>query len=259
MIFRHTTTFFLLPRLLSGIFFLGSSTGLLMGQSPGPYRLRPAPEAAWSAAALGLTLAGRQIEQRIAPLTAPQLAALDRSRIPAFDRFASYYWSPRAARVSDYLLLGSIAAPYALSLLRKSTRSDWPQLSLMATQTFFLTYGITNLTKVAALRNRPYTYLDAAGNPDLQAAQASHDARLSFFSGHSSVSAAMCFFSARVYADYYPSSKAKPWVWAGAAVIPATTALLRVKAGKHYPSDVIAGYAIGAATGLLVPLLHRQR
>jgi hypothetical protein len=31
---------------------------------------------------------------------------------------------------------------------------------------------------------------------------------------------------------------------------------LRVEAGQHFPTDVAAGAAIGAASGTLVPLLH---
>jgi len=35
------------------------------------------------------------------------------------------------------------------------------------------------------------------------------------------------------------------------------TSALRVTAGQHFPSDVIAGAGIGIVTGVAVPLLHR--
>ena len=79
----------------------------------------------------------------------------------------------------------------------------------------------------------------------------------SFFSGHTSCVASNSFFAARVFSDYYPESKWKPVVWGAAIALPAVTGYLRVKAGKHYPSDVIAGYAVGAAVGYFVPKLHR--
>ncbi|MEM9023429.1 MAG: phosphatase PAP2 family protein, partial [Bacteroidota bacterium] len=41
--------------------------------------------------------------------------------------------------------------------------------------------------------------------------------------------------------------------------VPATTGLMRVLAGKHFPTDVITGYAVGGAIGFLVPHLHRKR
>ena len=37
------------------------------------------------------------------------------------------------------------------------------------------------------------------------------------------------------------------------------TAYLRVRAGKHFLTDVIAGYAVGATIGILVPHLHRNQ
>ncbi len=33
---------------------------------------------------------------------------------------------------------------------------------------------------------------------------------------------------------------------------------LRMKAGVHYPTDVIAGYTPGAAIGLIIPVLHKN-
>lgn len=47
-------------------------------------------------------------------------------------------------------------------------------------------------------------------------------------------------------------------MWTGAAILPALTGITRVKAGKHYWTDVITGYAVGALVGTLTPLLHRR-
>ena len=48
-------------------------------------------------------------------------------------------------------------------------------------------------------------------------------------------------------------------LWSGAVLIPATAAYLRVQSGKHFPTDVMAGYAVGAAIGWLVPHLHKTK
>lgn len=45
-------------------------------------------------------------------------------------------------------------------------------------------------------------------------------------------------------------------VGTGPFALAATTASLRVVAGKHFYSDVIVGSAIGTAIGATVPLLH---
>jgi membrane-associated phospholipid phosphatase len=49
-----------------------------------------------------------------------------------------------------------------------------------------------------------------------------------------------------------------PYVWATAAAFPLVTGILRLTAGKHYPSDVLVGYLVGAATGILVPFAHQR-
>ena len=80
--------------------------------------------------------------------------------------------------------------------------------------------------------------------------------RRSFLSGHTSNTAAMTFFFAKVFTDTHPDVKNKAIVWSVAAAIPAAIGYLRFEAGRHFPTDVLAGYALGAAIGYLVPALH---
>ena len=47
-------------------------------------------------------------------------------------------------------------------------------------------------------------------------------------------------------------------MWTGAAIVPALVGFTRVKAGKHYWTDVLTGYAVGALVGTLTPFLHRR-
>ena len=81
----------------------------------------------------------------------------------------------------------------------------------------------------------------------------------SFFSGHTSSTATSTFFMARILDDLHPELGTKRWLlYAGAAVPPALAGWYRIRAGKHFPSDVVAGFAFGAAVGVLVPELHRR-
>ncbi|MCB0632786.1 MAG: phosphatase PAP2 family protein, partial [Lewinella sp.] len=73
----------------------------------------------------------------------------------------------------------------------------------------------------------------------------------SFFSGHTSIVACNSFMAAKMLTDFYPESKVKPIIWTTATLLPAITGYLRVKAGKHFITDVLAGLAAGAAVGLL--------
>jgi len=58
-----------------------------------------------------------------------------------------------------------------------------------------------------------------------------------------------------VYHDLNPNSDFDPVIWTTAALIPAITGYLRVKGGKHFPTDVVVGYVVGALVGILVPRL----
>lgn len=114
--------------------------------------------------------------------------------------------------------------------------------------------GLTNFSKAAFRRPRPYVF-----NPEWETSRPVMSAdRSSLISGHTSGAAAGAFFFARVFADYHPESKLRPYVWGLAVVLPAFTGHLRVRAAKHYPSDVLAGFALGAAVGYLGPTLHKR-
>jgi membrane-associated phospholipid phosphatase len=109
------------------------------------------------------------------------------------------------------------------------------------------------MIKGMANRGRPYVY-----NPDTPADKISTvNATESFLSGHTSFAAANMFFIATVYAQHHPDGKLKPYLWTGAAVVPAVVGVLRVASGNHFTTDVIAGYALGAATGMLIPTIHK--
>ena len=54
-----------------------------------------------------------------------------------------------------------------------------------------------------------------------------------------------------------PDSKWKSVIWTLGITLPATTSYLRHNAGKHFPTDVISGYLVGATIGYLVPHFHK--
>ena len=155
--------------------------------------------------------------------------------------------------MSDILLYSSIAVPVLL-LADERVRDDYRGFSLLWAESLFLTLGITNLTKVLVSRPRPYLYGDKAS----EEYKLKNDNRKSFFSGHTSISAVSCFLMASMYDDYNPNSKLSPYLWAGACFTPALTAYYRYDAGKHFPSDLVAGYIVDSVVGVLVPKLHTK-
>ncbi len=184
--------------------------------------------------------------------TLEEIELLDRNNVWAFDRGATNNYSPSAGKLSDYFLYGGMAFTMA-NYVHKKGRNEGFAIFGMFLESYFIIDGITVFIKGTAKRYRPLVY-----NPNAPIEERlSTSARLSFPSGHTSVSAMSTFFAAKIYSDLHPNSKWKPLVWGLAAVIPATTGYLRYKAGKHFPTDVITGYALGAAVGYLIPHFHK--
>lgn len=186
------------------------------------------------------------------PLTLADVSNLKPSDVNKFDRYAVYQHSKAAAISSDVFQYTAMLSP-AFLFIDKDIRKDWKTILPIWAETFAFTSVLTMFTKEMVRRKRPYVYSEEYNGNKI-----SKSAYASFFSGHTSVTAASTYFIAMVYSDYHPTSKWKPLVWTGAAVFPALTALMRVKAGKHYWTDVITGYAVGALVGTLTPYLHRR-
>jgi membrane-associated phospholipid phosphatase len=71
--------------------------------------------------------------------------------------------------------------------------------------------------------------------------------------------AAATFFAAKVFTDFNPDSKLKPYVWTAAAIVPAVVGYQRLRAGKHFLTDNLLGYGVGMACGILIPELHKVK
>ena len=181
------------------------------------------------------------------------ISSLDPNDISNFDSKAIDNWNLNSMKMSDLLLFSSIAAP-GLLMLDKKIRNDYRSFSLIWAESIFLALGITNFTKVLVGRPRPYLYADNASNDY----KLKKDNKKSFFSGHTSITAVSWFVMASMYEDYQPESTISSYLWASAFLVPAYTAYCRYDAGKHFPSDLIAGYLVGGAVGVLVPKWHTK-
>lgn len=196
----------------------------------------------------------KYILQQEPTLTVSDIAALDSEDIWSWDRPAVNYYSTTATAISDRFRDGIGFMPLFL-LLSKRVRKESGDIGVMYLQTFAVNSALTLTTKTLVSRERPFVYNDAAPLKEKQESNAER----SFFSGHTSNVAAISFFTASVYEDFFPESNYRYVVWAGAIAVPAITAYTRVKGGHHFPSDVIVGYGVGALVGYLVPHLHRKK
>jgi membrane-associated phospholipid phosphatase len=231
---------------------------ILPAQDNSPYQFSKPNTLAITLGSVAFGVGSQLLQNSISPLSPQTLAGLDRMNIPAFERNVSYNWRPEVAKFSDGLLIGSILLPTAL-FAAKPIRQDIKKPLVLGIQAIHIGYGITGFTKAMVRRNRPFTYIQNTNDPDLLERQLKNDARFSFFSGHTSITATMTFLGAKMFSDYYPESRAKVWVWASAIILPAVVGYMRVRSGKHFPSDVITGYLIGGSVGFWVPHFHRKR
>ena len=213
------------------------------------------PFYAVSAALVGTGLVLRN-NNDLLPFTVSELEFLDRNDVNKFDRDATYNWDENAKKQSDILILSTFILP-AVFLVNHHTREDIGGLLLMGLEVASINFGITATVKNLVNRTRPYVYNTELSN-DIRT---NNQGRLSFYSGHTSTTASFSFFFAKVMNDYHPNMKTgwKIGMWTFAATVPALTGYLRVKAGYHFRSDVLTGYAVGAAIGWLIPHLHKKR
>ncbi len=206
---------------------------------------------AGTGAAVGLT--GYIMSKKQVALTTERVLSFDKNDVNKFDRSAIGNSSNVAGVTSDVILFTSLVTPLAL-LGSSNVRQSWKEYTVMLTEVYFLTAGFTILAKELADRPRPFLY-DATIPIDDKVGSFQDN---SFFSGHTSLVAASSFFTASMLVYYHPDTKLKPLIWSAAAAVPAVTGYLRYADGKHFFTDIIAGYAFGATIGSMVPLIHRK-
>ncbi|MCK5370082.1 MAG: phosphatase PAP2 family protein [Cyclobacteriaceae bacterium] len=190
------------------------------------------------------------------PFNENELNQLDRLDVNSFDRPATYNWDTNAQKTSDILRTGIIILPI-IFLTNHHTRSDFGSLLVMGLEVGAITYGITTGVKHTFNRTRPLAYNE---NVPLDE-RTSPNTRLSYFSGHASFTASFSFYIAKVMNDYHPNMKTgyKIAIWSFSAAIPIATGYLRVKGGRHFPTDTISGVVFGAFVGWLIPELHKKK
>lgn len=237
-----------LPFILS-FFFIFSS----YAQSESPYETSWAVDGTWIGVGLGLNGLGFKLIQDKEPLTAEELASVSKEDVPGFDRWAAGNYSKRADDVSYYPFYGSFAVPFIM-MLTDDYRAHAGQISILFVETMATTGAFYTITAGAVNRSRPLVYNEDL--PDELRSEAG--ARRSFFAGHTAATAAATFFAAKVFNDFNPNSAARPYVWTAAALVPAWVGYLRLEGGKHFLSDNIIGYGIGALSGILIPELHKK-
>jgi membrane-associated phospholipid phosphatase len=218
-----------------------------------PYALHGDGDGALAAGAAFTLAVTKALDARMPALTPADLGRLQASAVPRVDRSATRRWSPAADAWSDVLMWGALCAPLALTA-SASGRKDPETLLALHAETVVWTIALTQITKSLVQRTRPFAYNPATEIPAGEWLRKS--ARRSFPSGHAANAFAGAVALAGIYARLHPGDSARAWVWGGSLTVASTVGLLRYLSGRHFPTDIVAGAALGAAVGYAVPRLH---
>ena len=213
-------------------------------------RVSPPYRAGWAdVAVIGSAATIAAIPPALAlPHGPPPCAPCDVGELWRVDRIAVHHADRNASRASDALLAGVVGGAAWASVRGVSAERARGDAAVMLEAAAW-TGATTQWLKVLVHRSRPVLYTSAA-----PAAANLHDNRESFPSGHTSFAfAAATSYAVLAARQQLPhASRNSVLLMAGATGV----GVLRVTAGQHFPTDVLAGAALGAGIGWLVAALH---
>ncbi len=181
-----------------------------------------------------LTVAARSLNLNQPPA---DCGPCDPATVPVFDRWAIHDEISFHAKLSDLLVVGLAAGTLVDLAVVGSGRA-----MVTSVEAATWTLAVTELSKVIIGRKRPVLYTDAAAEH-----VSSEESLRSMPSGHTSVAFALA-------TSYILMTRHRENNWpaylAGAAAV--TIGVLRVTGGRHFPSDVLIGAAVGTLTAGVV-------
>lgn len=189
------------------------------------------------------------------------------SELFPWDRPVAGRYSESADKASDWAVVLGVA-PLALAGaswgLGDASGTDFAAYTLMFAQALALQSGVNLMVRSLEFWPRPYVYAkDGYGSGSREAVEkaekAEGEAYGSFFSGHTSAAFTIAVFTGEWFSEVYPNSPYQGIVWAGALSAASLEGVLRIAAGKHYPTDVVVGALVGSGISLAVIQIHKKR
>lgn len=156
---------------------------------------------------------------------------------------------------SNVALVASFAAPASAFVVGRGSFGDGlGEEMLLVVESSAVTLALTQATKYLFRRERPWAHFaDAPEGERL----GSRESALSFASGHASLSFAIAVSTGSLAS--LRGDDGKEWVWASGLTFAVATSYFRVAADRHYLTDVLAGAALGATVGWVVPRLFDRK
>lgn len=206
--------------------------------------------AGWGDAAVVAGLAALSVVPFAAGLPdgPPDCVPCDPDQLWGIDRRALGATSSAAANASDVLVFGVMGGA-AVAALAGAPAGRRAGNAAVFGETITAAYAATGWLKVAVGRERPVLY-----TADARAVADDPDNQRSFPSSHTAAAfaAAVSYLVVSGRQQLPHRTRNSLLLFAGAATVGA----LRVAGGRHFPTDVVGGAAVGALVGWLVPSLH---
>lgn len=187
----------------------------------------------------------------------PHPNEFNKSDLMIWDRPFAGLWNPAAASWSNGLTFLGLTpmAIGAVSYFKKDIKgSELAALSLMFVQSMAIQSGINLMVRSSQLWPRPFILGEKGGEERLKG-----EAYGSFYSGHASAAFSVAVFTSVWFQKTYSSSKYIPYIWGTSLSLAATVSILRVVAGKHYPTDVLVGAFMGGLVSISVLKIHEHK
>ncbi|PYP75045.1 MAG: hypothetical protein DMD25_13910 [Gemmatimonadetes bacterium] len=229
-------------RLAAAIVFLVVSGPSAAGQAP--YSLRWGDAVSVAAAGVAALIPDATKLPKVAPSCAP----CDPQSLPGIDRSALHTFSGSAGTMSTALLVGTVGFAGIASLDGATAAQRRGHVAVFANSLAW-TLAATDWMKVLVRRKRPVLY-----TADAAAAAGDPNSQRSFPSGHASIAfAAATSYVVMARREHLPHrGRNAALLYVGALGV----AALRVAAGKHFPTDVLGGAALGTGIGWLAAKVH---
>jgi membrane-associated phospholipid phosphatase len=236
-----------MPSRVLAVLTLCLATPAIADEAIPGHQIDPALDGAIVGGALGLGLGLSLI-----PVRAPQ-GTWRRELFGGVDALAHARFSPRAAKISDAALAMTVVAPISALVGGTIDDADGDRLVIYG-EALAINAALFQGAKRLVQRPRPYLYSALPGVERYAASQGT-DAYRSFYSAHAAT--AFCAATAGAYlAATTESPRVRRAAWGSGIAAATAVANLRVRAGKHFYSDVVIGALIGTAIGYVVPALH---
>jgi membrane-associated phospholipid phosphatase len=206
-------------------------------------------------------LAGQVIGQhRLSNMAPTRPEELRRGDLSPLDRWNAGTWNPRFELAGD-IAAWSVGGAMIYADVWHAFRSDEggpaarrPLLEdvLILSQAFAWNSAINLNVRATRVHPRPFVYGTAAPESERHKGEAAGG----FYSGHASAAFLGAVYVSTVYPLRHPDFEHTGWLWAGSLATATASSAFRIAAGKHFPTDVIAGAAMGSLIGLGFVQLH---